>query len=83
MVMGLMDFDRHRVKAQHLFMNKPEYECAELFHLCLNGGMVVVALKSKALVGSPKYRNLFGLVLVSEVIILAKSDDISFSYIST
>ena len=27
-------------------MNKPEYECAELFHLCLNEGIIVVELKS-------------------------------------
>ena len=57
-------------------MNKPEYECAELFHRCLNEGMVVVALKSKALIGSPKYRILLGLVLVSDVILLEKSNDI-------
>ena len=56
-------------------MNKPEYECAELFHLCLTEGMIVVALKSKALIGSPKYRILLGLVLLSSVILLAKSDD--------
>ena len=57
-------------------MNKPEYECDELFHLCLNEGITVVALKSKAEIGSPKYRILLGLVLVSDVILLAKSDDI-------
>ena len=56
-------------------MNKPEYECAELFHLCLNEGMIVVALKSKVEIGSPKYRIRLGLVLVSDVILLAKSDD--------
>ena len=58
-------------------MNKPEYECAELSHPCLNEGMIVVALKSKAEIGSPKYRILFGLVLVSGVILLAKSLDTS------
>ena len=35
----------------------------------------MVALKSKAEIGSPKYRILSGLVLVSDVILLAKSDD--------
>ena len=80
--MGLMGFSRHRAKAQHLFMNNPEYECAELFHLCLNEGMIVVALKSKAEMGSPKYRILFGLVLVSDVILLVKSLD-TFLPIST
>ena len=55
-------------------MKKPEYECAELFHLCLDGGMVVVALKSKALVGSPKYLILSGDVLLPDVILLEKSD---------
>ena len=56
-------------------MNKPEYGCAELFHLCLNEGMIVAALKSKALIGSPRYSILLGLVLLSSVILLAKSDD--------
>ena len=54
-------------------MNKPEYECAGLFHLCLNEGMIVVALKSKAEIGSPKYRILSGEELVYDVILLAKS----------
>ena len=49
------------------FMNKPEYECAGLFHLCLNEGMIVVALKSEAEIGSPNYRIRLGLVLVSDV----------------
>ena len=56
-------------------MNKPEYGCAGLFHLCLNEGITVVALKSKAEIGSPKYRILLGLVLLSGVILLEKSDD--------
>ena len=59
-------------------MNKPEYECAELFHLCLNEGMIVVALKSSIEIGSPKYLILSGDVLVSDVILLAKSDDTFF-----
>ena len=37
--------------------------------------MVVVALKSKALIGPPKYMILLGLVLLSSVILFAKSDD--------
>ena len=56
-------------------MNKPEYECAELFQRCLTEGMIVVALKSKAEIGSPKYRILLRLVLVSDEILLAKSLD--------
>ena len=56
-------------------INKPEYECAELFHLCLNEGIIVVALKSKAEIGSPKYSILSGGVLVFGVILLEKSDD--------
>ena len=43
--------------------------CA-VFHLCLNEGMIVAALKSKAEIGSPTYRILSGLVLVSDVILL-------------
>ena len=62
--------------------NNPLYECAELFHLCSNEGMIVVALKPKAAIGSPKYRILFGLVLVSDVILSAKSLD-TFLPIST
>ena len=65
------------------FMNKPEYECDELFHLCLNEGMVVVALEPKALIGSPKYLILLGLALLSGVTPLEKSDNIFFTYIST
>ena len=57
------------------FMNKPEYECAELFQRCLNEGMIVVALKSNIEIGSPKYIILSGDVLVSDVILLAKSLD--------
>ena len=52
-----------------------EYGCAELFHLCLNEGIPVVALKSMAEIGSPKYLILSGAVLVSDVILLAKSLD--------
>ena len=59
-------------------MNKPEYEYAELFHLCLNEGMTVVALKSKALIGSQKYLILSGLVLLPSVILLAKNQMICF-----
>ena len=61
-------------------MNKPEYECAELFHLCPNEGITVVALKSKALIGSPKYCIILGLVLVSGVTRLAKSDNMFYLY---
>ena len=53
-------------------MNKPEHECAELFQRCLNEGMIVVALKSNIETGSPKYLILSGLVLVSDVILLAR-----------
>ena len=56
-------------------MNKPEYGCAELFHLCLNEGITVVALKPKAEIGPPKYLILSGDALVSDVILLAKSLD--------
>ena len=38
-------------------------------------GITVVALKSKAEIGSPQYRILLGLVLVSDIILLAKSGD--------
>ena len=79
---GVDGFRPTSCKGTASFMNKPEYECAGLFHLCLNGGMVVVALKSKAEIGSPKYRILFGLVLVSDIILLAKSLD-TFLPIST
>ena len=64
------------------FTNKPEYECAELFQRCLNEGMIMVALKSKALVGSPKHYIISGEVLVSDVILLEKSGYL-FTYIST
>ena len=56
-------------------MNKPEYGCAELFHLCLSEGITVVALKPKAEIGSPKYLILPGDVLVSDATLLAKSLD--------
>ena len=64
------------------FTNKPECECAELLHPCLNEGIIVVALKPKAEIESPKYRILLGRVLVSDVILLAKSLD-TFLPIST
>ena len=64
-------------------MNNPLYERAQFPHLCLNGGITVVALKSKAEIGSPKYRILLGLVLVSDEILLAKSVDNSFLPMST
>ena len=54
-------------------INKPEYGCALFFHLCLNEGITAVALKSKALIGSPKYLILSGDVLVFDVILLTKS----------
>ena len=72
--MGLMGFSLS-CKGTASFTNKPEYECAELFQRCLNEGMIVVALKSKVEIGSPKYLILLGLVLLSAVILLAKSDD--------
>ena len=56
-------------------MNKPEYECALFRHRCLNEGIIVVALKSNALIGSPKYLILSGFVLASDVIRFAKSVD--------
>ena len=65
----------YHVKVHHICMNKPEYECADLVHLCSNEGMIAVALESKALIGSPRYLILLGLVLVSGVILLAKSLD--------
>ena len=72
---GVNGFRSTSCKGTASFMNKPEYGCAELFHLCLNEGMVAAALKSKAEVGSPKYRILFGSVLVSDIFLLAKSLD--------
>ena len=54
-------------------MNKPFYECAKLLNLNPNDGITVVALKSKAEIGSPRYLILLGLVLFSSVILLAKS----------
>ena len=36
-------------------IDNPEYECAELFHLCEKEGITVVALKSNAEIPSPKY----------------------------
>ena len=55
---------------------KPEYECALFRHRSLNEGMIVVALKSKEEIGSPKHLILSGEVLVSDVILSAKSVDI-------
>ena len=54
-------------------MNNPEYEWAELFQRCLNDGITVVALKSIAEIGSPRYRILSGGVLLSDVNMLAIS----------
>ena len=62
-------------------MNKPLYECAELLNLNPNDGITVVALKSKAEIGSPKYLIRLGLVFLSSVILLAKSVE-TFSPIS-
>ena len=36
-------------------IDNPEYECAELFHLCEKEGITVVAFKPNADIGSPKY----------------------------
>ena len=58
------------------FMNNPLKECALCFHLKPNEGMTVVLLKSKALIGSPKYLILSGDILLPSVILLAKSLDI-------
>ena len=44
----------------------PDYECADFLHRCLNDGIIVLALKSKALIGSPTYLILSGDVLLSE-----------------
>ena len=44
-----------------------------VFQRCLNDGITVVALKPKAEIGSPRYLILSGDVLVSSVILLAKS----------
>ena len=77
LVMWLMVFSIVSCKGTASFTVKLEYECAELFHLCLNAGTIVVALKSKAEIGSPKYRIRLGLVLVSDVTLLAKSLDTS------
>ena len=54
-------------------MNNPEYEWAELLQRCLNDGITVVALKSIAEKGTPKYRILSGDVLLSDVNLLAIS----------
>ena len=56
-------------------ISSPEYEWAELRHRCLNDGIIVVALKSIADIGSPKYIILSGFVLISSVNLLAKSVD--------
>ena len=62
-------------------MSNPEYEWAELFQRCLNDGITVVALKSIAEIGSPKYRILSGDVSLSDVHLLAISVE-TFSPIS-
>ena len=54
-------------------ISKPEYECALFRHRCLNEGITVVALKSNIEIGSPKYLILSGDVLVSDVVLSAKS----------
>ena len=64
-------------------INKPLYGCALLLNLNPNDGIIVVALNSKAEIGSPKYRILSGDVSVSDVVLLEKSDDIFKTYIST
>ena len=56
--------------------------CA-IFPSLVNEGITVVALGPKSEIGSPKYRIRLGLVLVSDVILLEKSDDIFTTYIST
>ena len=56
-------------------MNNPLQECALFFHLKFIDGIIVLALKSNIETGSPKYLILSGLVLVSSVILLAKSLD--------
>ena len=72
---GVNGFRSTSCKGTASFTNKPEYECAELFQRCLHEGMIVVALKSKAEIGSPKCIILSGGVLVSDVALLAKSLD--------
>ena len=54
-------------------ISEPEYECALFRQRCLNEGIIVVALKSNMEIGSPKYLILSGDVLVSDVILSAKS----------
>ena len=54
----------------------PGYECAELLNLCLNDGMTALVLEPIALIGSPKYQILSGLVLLSSVNLLAISVEI-------
>ena len=70
---GVNGFRSTSCKCTASFMNKPEYECAELLQRCLNEGMIAVALKSNIEIGSPKYLILSGDVLVSDVILLEKS----------
>ena len=48
--------------------------------ICLSEGMIVVALKSKAEIGSPKYRILLRLALLPDVILLGKSGYIFHLY---
>ena len=56
-------------------MNNPLYECALLLNLKPIDGITILALKSNIEAGSPKYLILSGLVLVSDVILFAKSVD--------
>ena len=62
-------------------IHNPLYGCALLLNLNPNEGMIVLAWKSNIEIGSPKYRILSGDVLVSDVILLAKSLD-TFLHIS-
>ena len=63
-----------------LLNRKPEYECAEFIHRCLNDGMTALALKPIAIIGSPK-DILSGIVLLSSVNLLAISVE-TFLHIS-
>ena len=80
--MVLTYFPLCREEVQHLFMNEPEYECALFSQRCLKLGNTVVLLKSNIETGSPTYLILPGLVLVSDVTLLAKSVETFFLPIS-
>ena len=67
-----MDFSTSR-RGTLSAISKPEYECALFRHRCLKLGNTVVLLKSNIEPGSPKYVILSGDVLVSDVILSAKS----------